>query len=157
RLLEPCAGNEAGRRLVHRPGRRARGSGLALTLSLAATGCRAPATAGLAAQPGRPTPALVARYAKVELRLPGTGRPALGTAADPFVDFTGPSGRTARVFGFASGDGWTFRFAPPELGEVRYDAHLAPGAPAIARGTFQVRPGADPGPVRVDPDHPHRL
>jgi hypothetical protein len=120
---------------------------------LAAAGCRAPAGAGAAVDRGRPVSAAVARYAKIEIRVPGAG----DANAEPFVDFTSPSGRTARVFGYASGASWTFRFSPAELGEVRYEARLATGAPATARGTFRVQPGADPGPVRLDPSNPHRL
>jgi hypothetical protein len=67
---------------------------------LAAAGCRAPTGAGLAAERGRPAPAAVVRNTKVEIRVPRTG----DGNAEPFVDLTSPSGRSARVFGYASGD-----------------------------------------------------
>jgi hypothetical protein len=126
--------------------------GALAALVAALAGCHAPG-AGPAAKSERPAAGSVARYAKVEIRLPRAGH----DDEDPFVEFTSPSGRTARVHGFPSGDGWTFRYAPPEVGELRYEARPAPDAPATAHGTFVVQPSSDRGPVRVDPTRPHRL
>lgn len=121
------------------------GALVALVLAALVFGCSAATvrpTDGVGA-----TSSAVARYAKVEIRAPGR-QPY---DADPFITFTSATGRTTRVFGFPSGDSSVFRFAPPELGEYRYEARAADDGPLLASGGFRVGAGSDRGPVRIDP------
>jgi hypothetical protein len=90
------------------------------------------------------------------------------TYENPFTDvalsatFTRPDGTTVDFFGFYDGDGsggqagniWKLRFMPDQLGTWSYTSSFSDGTPG-ASGTFAcTAAGANPGPLRPDPDNP---
>jgi hypothetical protein len=124
---------------------------------LTASGCHLSGVAANVAPSGvsaAGSTTVVARFAKLEIEL--SHGDVRGSNA-PFIDFISASGRVARVFGFPSNDRWKFRFAPPELGEYRYEARPAPDGAVVAAGGFRADPSPDHGLVRIDPAEHHRL
>lgn len=85
-----------------------------------------------------------------------------GSYTNPFSEteleglFVSPNGRQIRFPGFYDGDHtWRQRFMPDEAGTWTFALRFSDGQPG-ANGSFQcVTEGAQPGPLRQDPENPH--
>jgi len=83
---------------------------------------------------------------------------------NPFTDvilnaqFTAPSGRVVKFWGFYDGqDVWRQRFMPDEAGNWFYTLSFSDGAPGASGSFVCVEEGAFPGPWKQDPDNPRWL
>jgi Domain of unknown function (DUF5060)/Protein of unknown function (DUF4038)/Putative collagen-binding domain of a collagenase len=78
--------------------------------------------------------------------------------------FTSPTGETTAAYGFYDGDGsggqtgsvWKLRFMPDKLGTWSYTTTWSDGT-AGGSGTFRAVSSTNPGPLRLDPAHPHSV
>ncbi|MDX2507300.1 MAG: DUF5060 domain-containing protein, partial [Gammaproteobacteria bacterium] len=81
------------------------------------------------------------------------------------VNYTSPTGRKIRFFGFYDGDGkggqdgtiWKFRFMPDEPGQWKYQYYWSDGSKGDA-GKFNCTPkDAKPGPWKINQQNPYWL